>query len=172
MQTEIVIIIICIGLKPTTCMPTDESCRHCGQSSRPLLLDSVASRAHLARSVARLTILLGGCSASGNHPRPAPRPCRPSSPPLPLRISTTAASPRYARLSSSTSSATGAGEVIALDACNTPRDFNDLPDQFKNPMNMSDVPNHRRAGDVPPLDGADSDDVIAVQNTLTDGFEQ
>lgn len=39
-------------------------------------------------------------------------------------------------------------------------------------MNMSEVPTHRRAGNVPPLDAADIDDVIAFLNTLTDGFEQ
>jgi cytochrome c peroxidase len=58
-----------------------------------------------------------------------------------------------------------------LDAGGAPVKFNDLPDEFKNNVNTAEVPYDRRAGDVPALDGADIDDVIAFLNTLTDGFE-
>jgi len=46
-----------------------------------------------------------------------------------------------------------------------------LPDEFKKNVNTSEVPYDRRAGDVPALDSADIDDVIAFLSTLTDGFE-
>ena len=58
-----------------------------------------------------------------------------------------------------------------LDAGGQVLKFNDLPDEFKNNVNTSEVPYDRRPGDVPALDGADIDDVIAFLSTLTDGFE-
>ena len=58
-----------------------------------------------------------------------------------------------------------------LDAEGMPIKFNDLPDEFTKNVNTSEVPYDRRAGDVPALDSADIDDVIAFLNTLTDGFE-
>jgi cytochrome c peroxidase len=38
-------------------------------------------------------------------------------------------------------------------------------------VNTTEVPYNRHPADVPALDGADIDDVIAFLNTLTDGFE-
>jgi cytochrome c peroxidase len=58
-----------------------------------------------------------------------------------------------------------------LDAGGQPIKFNDLPDEFKNNVNTTEVPYNRHPADVPALDGADIDDVIAFLNTLTDGFE-
>jgi len=58
-----------------------------------------------------------------------------------------------------------------LDAGGVPIKFNDLPDKFKKNVNTTEVPYNRHPGDVPALDGADIDDVIAFLNTLTDGFE-
>jgi cytochrome c peroxidase len=49
--------------------------------------------------------------------------------------------------------------------------FDDLPDEFKKNVNTSEVPYDRRAGDVPALDDAGIDDVIAFLNTPNDGFE-
>jgi cytochrome c peroxidase len=59
-----------------------------------------------------------------------------------------------------------------LDAGGAPSKLDDLPDEFKNNVNTSEVPYDRHAGDVPALDSADIDDVIAFLNTLTDGFER
>jgi cytochrome c peroxidase len=58
-----------------------------------------------------------------------------------------------------------------LDASGRPLKFNDLPDEFKNNVNTTEVPYDRGPGDVPALDSADIDDVIAFLNALTDGFE-
>jgi cytochrome c peroxidase len=48
--------------------------------------------------------------------------------------------------------------------------FNDLPPQYRNNVNQSEVPYNRKPGQAPALDDAEIDDLIAFLNTLTDGY--
>jgi cytochrome c peroxidase len=49
--------------------------------------------------------------------------------------------------------------------------FNDLPAQYQNNVNVTEVPYNRQLGDNPALDTDEIDDVVAFLNTLTDGYQ-
>lgn len=49
--------------------------------------------------------------------------------------------------------------------------FDDLPPQYRNNVNTTEVPYNRKAGDQPALSEDDIDDLAAFLNTLTDGYE-
>ena len=50
------------------------------------------------------------------------------------------------------------------------RKFNDLPDALHGYINTSEAPCNRRPGDLPALDDAEIDDLIAFLRTLSDGY--
>jgi len=52
-----------------------------------------------------------------------------------------------------------------------PDKFNDLPDQYKSNVNVTEVPYNRHEGDAPALSASEIDDVVAFLNTLTDGYQ-
>ena len=49
--------------------------------------------------------------------------------------------------------------------------FDDLPAEFHKNVNISEAPYNRKPGDVPALNDAEINDVVAFLNTLTDGFK-
>lgn len=48
--------------------------------------------------------------------------------------------------------------------------FDDMPDQYKINVNITEPPYDRRPGDLPALTDAEVDQVVAFLNTLTDGY--
>ncbi|MDO8988184.1 MAG: cytochrome-c peroxidase [Sideroxyarcus sp.] len=48
--------------------------------------------------------------------------------------------------------------------------FDDMPDQYKTNVNITEPPYDRRPGDLPALTDAEIDHVVAFLNTLTDGY--
>ncbi len=48
--------------------------------------------------------------------------------------------------------------------------FNDLPPQYRNNVNQTEVPYNRKPGDAPALNDAEIADLIAFLQTLTDGY--
>ena len=61
-------------------------------------------------------------------------------------------------------------EFYPVNAAGTVDKFNDLPPQYRNNVNQSEVPYNRKPGDAPALNDAEIDDLIAFLNTLTDGY--
>jgi cytochrome c peroxidase len=55
----------------------------------------------------------------------------------------------------------GSGNVVIFD---------DMPDQYKINVNITEPPYDRRPGDLPALTDAEIDQVVAFLNTLTDGY--
>ncbi len=49
--------------------------------------------------------------------------------------------------------------------------FNDLPPEYRNNVNTTEVPYNRKLGDQPALDSDEIDAVVAFLNTLTDGYQ-
>ena len=50
------------------------------------------------------------------------------------------------------------------------RKFDDLPGALHGNVNTSEAPYNRRPGDLPALDDAEIDDLIAFLRTLSDGY--
>lgn len=48
--------------------------------------------------------------------------------------------------------------------------YDDLPPEYKRNLDVADAPFDRKFGDKPALNEAEIADVIAVLNTLTDGY--
>ena len=49
--------------------------------------------------------------------------------------------------------------------------FDDLPPQYRNNVNQTEVPYNRKPGDAPALTDAEIDDLVAFLQTLTDGYK-
>jgi cytochrome c peroxidase len=50
--------------------------------------------------------------------------------------------------------------------------FDDLPPQYRNNVNQTEVPYNRKPGDAPALNDSEVDDLVAFLQTLTDGYIQ
>jgi cytochrome c peroxidase len=62
-------------------------------------------------------------------------------------------------------------DFYPLDAAGQPQKFDDLPPVYQANVNTTEAPYNRHPGDVPALDDADIEDVIAFLDTLTDGYQ-
>jgi cytochrome c peroxidase len=61
-------------------------------------------------------------------------------------------------------------EFYPVNADGTVEKFNDLPPEYRNNVNQTEVPYNRKPGDAPALNDAEIDDLIAFLKTLTDGY--
>jgi cytochrome c peroxidase len=53
----------------------------------------------------------------------------------------------------------------------TVKKFDDLPEKYRDNVNVTEAPYNRKPGDAPALSDAEVDDVIAFLNTLSDGYK-
>jgi cytochrome c peroxidase len=65
---------------------------------------------------------------------------------------------------------TNPAEWYPLDSEGLVKKFDDLPAIHSGNVNTSEVPYNRQLGDVPALSAADIEDLLALLETLTDGY--